>query len=332
MHLRRAVLMNLLLCACLAGVASAQRTHVLIVTGIPGEDRFAAQWRAWSERLAGGLIDAGVARADVVRLGAVAGSGVTGRSTKEEIGRHVLRIAGDAAASDQVLFVIFAHGSGTPDEVRINLPGPDLSAADLAAMLQAFPTQRLVIVNAASASGPFVERLAGENRVVIAATRSAAQNNVTVFGEYFSAAYAGGSADTDKDGRVSLLEAFTYTQREVERTYSSTNRMRPEHALLDADGDGTGTVEPDARAGDGRVASTIYFGAPATAAATAPTGASAELRALYERRAELQQQVEAHRARRDSMSADAYERELERLLVGVATATQEIRRLEGGGT
>ena len=332
MHLRRAALTSLLLCACLTGAAAGQRTHVLIITGIPGEDRFAAQWRAWSEQLVDGLVEAGVARDDVLRLGAVAGSGVAARSTREEIGRHVLRIAGEAAPSDQVLFVIFAHGSGTADEVRINLPGPDLSAADLAAMLHAFPTQRVVVVNAASASGPFVERLAGENRVVIVATRSAAQNNETVFGEHFSAAYANGNADTDKDGRVSLLEAFTYTQREVERTYSSTNRMRPEHALLDADGDGTGTVEPDARAGDGRIASTIFFGAPRASAGTAPADASAELRALYERRADLQRQVEAHRTRRDSMSADAYERELERLLVAVATATQEIRRLEGGGT
>lgn len=314
-------------------LASAQRTHVLIVSGISGEPRFATQWNAWGRQLAEGLQASGVAATDIVRLGEQPGPGVQGRSTKEGIGAQVLRIAGGADASDQVLLVFFGHGSGDGDGVRLNLPGPDLTGRELDVMLQAFPTQRVIVVNAASASGGFLEPLAGRNRVVVTATRSEAQNNETVFGEHFAAAFTGGSADTDKDRRVSLLEAFTYARLEVERAYSSTNRMRAEHALIDADGDGSGTAEPDARAGDGRVASTIFFGAgtpSAVAAEGAPANAGPELRALYQRRMELQASIDALRGRRDSMAAARYEADLERLLVELATTNQSIRRLEGG--
>jgi succinate dehydrogenase/fumarate reductase flavoprotein subunit len=109
--------------------------------------------------------------------------------------------------------------------------------------------------------------------------------------------------------------------------------MKSEHALLDADGDGTGTAEPDGRSGDGLAASGIYFGAggaSAVAADAAPADASPELRALYARRSAIQEEIDALRARRDSIEAAAYERELERLLVELATVTQAIRTIEGG--
>src|SRR5690606_35648113 len=132
-----------------------------------------------------GLREAGVAAADIVRLDERGGDGAAARSTKEEIGRQVVRIAAASAADDQVLLVFFGHGSGDGGATRINLPGPDLAASELAAILTSFPTQRVLIVNAASASGGFVEPLAGANRVIITATRSAGQDNETIFGEYF---------------------------------------------------------------------------------------------------------------------------------------------------
>src|SRR5690606_14203590 len=152
----RPALYAALSCLVAATPAAAQRTHVLIVSGISGEPRFAEQWSAWSGSLATGLREAGVAAADIVRLDERGGDGA-------------------AAADDQVLLVFFGHGSGDGGATRINLPGPDLAASELAAMLTSFPTQRVIIVNAASASGGFVEPLAGANRVIITATRSAGQ-------------------------------------------------------------------------------------------------------------------------------------------------------------
>lgn len=329
----RAALLAVSACIAATAPAAAQRTHVLIVSGISGEPRFAEQWDAWAGLLVRGLEQAGVAGVDIVRLAERAGGDVDGRATREGISQQVIRIAAAAAADDQVLLVFFGHGSGDGADTRINLPGPDMAARELGAMLRSFPTQRVIVVNAASASGGFVEPLAGENRVIVTATRSSGQDNETVFGEHFAAAFNDRAGDTDKDGRVSLLEAFEYARLEVERAYSSTNRMRTEHALLEADGDGDGVAEPDSGGSDAAIARGIFFGTGGAAAVTAeavPAGASPELRALYEKRTALQSQIDALRPRRAQMNAAQYEQELEALLVELATTSQAIRRLEGG--
>ena len=64
-----------------------------------------------------------------------------------------------------------------------------------------------------------------------------------------SAAFTTPGADTDKDERVSLLEAFVYAKREVARAYETDTRLATEHAMLDDDGDRRGSAAPDPRAG-----------------------------------------------------------------------------------
>src|SRR5690606_33560037 len=129
-----------------------------------------------------------------------------------------------------VLLVLIGHGSADGEGARINLSGPDLTAADLAGVLERFPTQAVVVANTASASGDFQEALAGRNRAVITATKSGLEGNAAVFGRFFTEAFAGEGADADKDGRTSVLEAFEYAQREVERFYESDGRLQTEHA------------------------------------------------------------------------------------------------------
>ena len=51
--------------------------------------------------------------------------------------------------------------------------------------------------------------LSGPNRVVITATNSFAQRFHTVFPDAFIKAMTAPEADADKNGRISLLEAFT---------------------------------------------------------------------------------------------------------------------------
>ena len=78
-------------------------------------------------------------------------------------------------------------------------------------------------------------------RVVVAATRSGAEQNFARFGDYFSTALAGAAADLDKDRQVSLLEAYLAASSGVEEFYRQENRLATEHALLDDTGDGQGT-------------------------------------------------------------------------------------------
>jgi hypothetical protein len=183
------------------------------------------------------------------------------------------------------------------------------------------------MVNTASASGDFVAALSRKNRVVITATRSGGERNETVFAKYFVEAFASDGADTDKDGTVSLLEAFDYARREVARFYDSERRLQTEHALLDDDGDGQGSLEPDPTLGDGSLARRfVLTNAPADRRVAASSDSalaplSAEVR-------KLEQEVATLRSKKDSLPADGYDRELEGLLVRLAQKSAELRAKE----
>ena len=310
--------------------AAAQGTgHLVIITGLPGEDRFERDYLEWGGALAQAAVERfGIAQSNVIWLGddADAHARIRGRSTRENVERELRALAARAGAQDRVLIVIFGHGSYQAGESRINLPGPDINSVQLAQVLDAFGEKKVAVVNATSASGGFVKDLAAPNRIVITATKSGMEANETLFGGHFAAALTGDAADTDKDGRVSLLEAFEFTRLEVQRAYQSTNRLQTEHAVVDAVGDGTGVGALADGGPHASAAAAFHLGGVAAAAANA----SPELRALYEAKARIEDELAALRARRESMPAAEYEAALERLLLQLAENGSAIRRLEGG--
>ena len=312
-------------------------THLLVVSGAGGEPQYREAFHALGARLAEAARGAhGMPAANVVFLSEdSAKAPASGRSSKAGVERALAAIASRAAAQDRVVIVLIGHGSQQRDVARFNLPGPDITAAEMAAMLGSLGTRQVAVVNAASASGEWVKALSGRNRVVITATRSGSEANATIFPRFFVDALAGTGADIDKDGRVSLLEAYDYARREVARAYESDNRLLTEHAQLDDDGDGKGTAEAGARVAtgaaaggsDGALARRIFLSAGA--ATTAVAAADPRSAALVARRDSLQSAVEALRARKDSMAATAYDAELERLLVALATTNAELRASAG---
>ena len=163
-------------------------------------------------------------------------------------------VAQTAGPGDLVFILLIGHGGSQAGESRFNLPGPDMTAADFAPLLAALSRQQVVFVNTASASGDFVKALSAKGRTIVTATKSAMERNQTEFPSYFVQAFSEEGADADKDQRVSVLEAFTYARREVERFYEKGHLLVTEHAVLDDNGDGTGSATPDPATGDGALA------------------------------------------------------------------------------
>lgn len=325
---------------------TAQSTHVLVVTGLGGAPEYSERFAEWGSGLVDAAVEAGVPAENVTWLAERASvAGADGAARREAVVDAVASLGDRSVSGDLVLVALFGHGSARGDEVRINLPGPDLSAGELATLLEPLSDRRVVVVNAASASGGFVAPLSAPGRVVITATRSTRENQATRFGGYFVDALSGDGADTDKDGRVSMLEAFEFARLEVARSYSEAGHLPTEHALLDDDGDGRGTLEPTARPGagaaagaggddapsDGRLAATLALApAPAGAVGEAVAGPAADtaLGGLRAEQARLESELDALRARRDSMSEDAYQAELEALLLEIARNGRAIREAE----
>jgi hypothetical protein len=201
-----------------------------------------------------------------------------------------------------------------------------MGPSDFNALLRKLPTRNVVVVNAASASGPWVEELSAPGRTIITATRSGAEQFTTLFGGYFVEAFSTASADADKNQRLSMLEAFQYAKTEVARAYEREGLLATEHALLDDNGDKKGSQDPAATAADGKLAAAMALGSPAD---VAPLPADPKLRALYLERRELERRVEALRLLKDSMPAAKYTSELEKLVTELALKTREMRTLEG---
>jgi hypothetical protein len=144
----------------------------------------------------------------------------------------------DGAA--ELWLVLIGHGTFDGREAKFNLRSNDVAATELANWLQPF-RRPLAVINTASASSPFLQKLSGTNRVVVTATRSGSEVNYARFGQFFSAAVGDLEADLDKDGQTSLLEAFLMASRRVKEFYDLEGRLATEHALLDDNGDGFGT-------------------------------------------------------------------------------------------
>jgi hypothetical protein len=212
--------------------------------------------------------------------------------------------------TEQLVLVLIGHGSGEGPDTKISLPGPDLSAKDFSRILGRMGTRRVAFLNLTSASGDMMSVLAAPGRVVITATKSAFERNESHFGEYFVEAFAKDGADTDKDNRVSMLEAFRYAEAETKRLYDNDSRLLTEHAQI---------------ADESEVARQFFL-----TGARARAGGNARLNALYAETFALDEQVQALRKKKASMAVDAYEAELERLLVPLALKSREIRQLEKG--
>ncbi|MBW3539791.1 MAG: hypothetical protein KY476_05935, partial [Planctomycetes bacterium] len=143
--------------------------------------------------------------------------------------------------TDELWLVLIGHGTFDGREARFNLRGPDVSAAELADWLEDVrrPT---AIVNCASASGSFIERLSAADRVIVTATKSGYEHNYARFGEFMSQAIGSKEADLDKDGQTSLLEGWLLAARRTEEFYRTKGRLATEHALLDDNADAAGSL------------------------------------------------------------------------------------------
>lgn len=313
--------------------AAAQDTHVLVVAGLGGTEEYRARFTGWATALRDALVGPrGIPAGKVTVLAErpeMAPSAIQARSTRENVTAALGRMAAEAGPEDRILVVLIGHGTAQGDEGRFNLPGPDLGGEDFAAALSAFPTQTVALVHTGSAGGDFVAALAGPRRITLSATRSARERNATEFAEYFVEALGGQGADLDKDGAISLLEAFTYAKAEVARFYSEENELLTEHAVLDDDGDGEGSPDPGGRSSDGALADAFRFGSSAVSAASATD--DPVLARLYGERQAIQGRIDELRGRRAGMTEEAYDEALEALLVELALKTREIRAREGGG-
>jgi hypothetical protein len=302
-----------------ASPAAAAERYAVIVSGVSGGEKYAAQQKKWREEVAT-FLTAGLAVPDANLV--VLNEEDEGSSKATAV--NIRRVLGDlrrrVVAGDTLLLVLLGHGTYDGIDAKFNLIGPDLSAPEWKDMLDGF-AGRVVAVNTTESSFPFLEELSSRGRVVITATDSAAQRFATVFPEYFIRSLVDRSSDFDKNGRVSILEAFNAASAGVKQHYEQRGQLSTERPLIDDDGDGMGR-EAGAPGSDGTLAGTVYLDAEPGALATGDV----EVAALERQRLVLEARLESLKEKKSSMPADEYQAELEKILVELAKVAQQIRQ------
>lgn len=323
---------------CLNASAEAAPTVILVV-GAEGEPEYGREFAAAADRWAAAAAKASAKLVTIGRdappgAGAAPAAPATTRSAatraaattpatqptdKDRLRQAIAAAMGEA--SEHLWLVLLGHGTFDRKEAKFNLRGPDVSDLELAEWLR--PCKRpLAVIDCSSSSAPFLNRLSASGRVVITATASGHELQFSRFGQYLSAAVADPSADLDKDGQVSLLEAFLAASHRTEEFYKQEGRLATEHALLDDNGDARGTP------------ATFFSGFRATRAAAnnAPLDGprahqwhlvlTAAEQAMppeaRKKRDELELRIEALRAKKATLPEADYYAQLEPLLLDLA--------------
>ena len=313
-------LLSSVLCILVSvAAASASDRYALIVSGANGEPTYAEQYGQWRQAASLALMEKlGFEGGHIFTL--YDGGDAEHVSTAAGVKRALEQIRSRMTAEDVLLVLLIGHGSFDGTEAKFNLVGPDLSSNEWAALLKPLPG-RIVVVDSTAASSPFLEHLAGPRRVVITATDSVMQRFDTIFPEYFIKSLTDPGADIDKNGRISIWEAFTAASMGVRRYYTQRGQLSTERALLDDDGDGVGR-EAGGDGKDGSAASRLYLDADVVGAL--PT--DEELLSLLQKRAALQIDLDDLKQRRQLMTLEEYQAEFERMMIDLARVSRDIRR------
>jgi hypothetical protein len=301
--------LNILLLLVLASGARADSVIVVVSAGgTPEYTSTFAEWAAHWQKAAA------AAHAQTTMLGLDAAQTNVRETLREALAKEA------ATSAEPLWLVLLGHGTWDGQSGKFNVAGDDVSIADLHEWLA--PIHRpLVLVAGFSASGAFLKPLAGRDRIIVTATRAGSEENFARFGGFFSAAIGDPGADLDKDGEVSVLEAWLIAARKVVAFYKQEGRLATEHSLLDDNGDGLGTPpewfegmravkKPKAGAADGLRARQIHLVHSAQESALPP-----ETRA---KRDALEQEVARLREQKAELPENEYYAQLEKLMLQLA--------------
>ena len=320
----RALLLSLLLLPLAKSAAGeavfndATKRRVMVVTGAGGEADYTELFAGWAADLAKAFDGQAAELVRVTNEPENTGARKTVEATLKKWTEK---------PDEEIWILLVGHGTFDGKAAKFNLVGNDISAAEFEHWLKPHHGP-LVFINTSSSSAPFIPGLSGPNRVVATATKSGYEQNFCRFGGYMSAALGQADADLDKDGAVSVLEAFLIASRQTAEFYRENDRLVSENALLDDNGDGMGTpadwfrgVRTQKKAkgkssADGKLSRLVFpVIPPAEQDIPAP---------LRKKRLAVEAKIESLRSLKKTVDAEVYYRDLEKLFLELASVNDEI--------
>ena len=300
----------LLVLFCVLSARAA--TYYVTVAGLGGEPDFEQHFSTWAKEIEKLVKSGSDAHVDTF---------YGQEATRAHVQGAFARIAKEAKPEDALVVMLIGHGSFDGVDYKINLPGPDLSASELAAMLDRVAATRQLVVNMTSASGGSRAMLQKANRVIITATKSGFEKNATVFARYWVEALGDPAADTDKNDVISALEAFRYAEQKTAKFYETQKRLATEHPSLADTGNGEAVRAPSPENGVGLLANRFPLLRIGAAQVIANTPEKQKLLAHKE---ELEGQIDQLKYQKASLAVEVYRTRLNALLLELARTQAEL--------
>jgi len=271
--------------------------QMLIFGGLGGDPVFQEDFNEQVEQIYQAGLSLGLDASQITKL---SGSD----ATKVNILAAISKIRAD---SDDLLQVhLIGHGSFDGNNYKFNIPGPDISANELAEALNQLNGNQMVAVMT-SASGAAMQPLKNDSRLVITATRTGLQKNASVFSRYWAQGSDLSSVDLNKNEIISIAELYTYTQDQVTKYYESEGLIASEASLIE----GPESIDAD-------LFSLSRIGQLAN------TSLSAEVESLIAERAEVETKLSELSGRRQDLSEDEYFSELQNLMLELGLLQRQI--------
>ncbi len=199
----------------LAAVARAQapatpapgQCYAVLIGGLAGQQMYGDWYADWLARFHTYLTQtAQVPGANIIQL---SGKDATFAAVTDAF----TKLGQRANAQDQLIVFIVGHGEINGPAPTLALPGPDPTAPQVAALLNAFPAKSQVILNFGATSGDFLKYLSAPGRVNISAT-SPTEEEEPVFTEFFLRGLESKRA-ANGTGAITLLESFNWAAQQT---------------------------------------------------------------------------------------------------------------------
>ena len=242
--------------------------------------------------------------------------------TRQNLQAVCREFAAKVRQEDLVFIFLVGHGNFEGNVYKLNLVGPDPTAEEIASMLYSIPAKQIVVINTTTCSGGSLPAFSHPGTIVVTATKSGMEKNQTRMAAFLIEAFKDHNADVDKNGRVSILEAFSFAARKVEESYDKEGALQTEHPVLDDNGDGQGHAQPGPDNGDGFLARTTYL--EAAPPLMTQVKLDPEQQALAAEAEAIEKQIEALKYAKAEMSETEYEKKLEALLLRLAQINEKL--------
>ena len=300
-----------LLILFLTASALPATTYYVTVTGLGGEPDYEQHFAMWAKDIEKALKTSPDSKVETLV-----------NATREQVRGALDGIAKEAKPQDALVVMLIGHGSFDGYEYKINLPGPDLTASELASLLDRIPASRQLVVNMTSSSG-------GADRISAQAQSRGDRRHQDRHRKerHHFRALLGGSVE--RSGRRQRQERSRLGARSLplSRTrrrsafYESQNRLATEHAVLEDTGKGEGVRAPSPENGEGMLAAQFPLLRIGAAAAAAKDPAKLQLLAKKE---QLEQQIDKLKYEKAAIPPDEYKKQLGALLLELAQTQEEI--------